>query len=74
MSCRCDSPGHQDTSGADFRPPGRHIALNLIRLNTSVKTSIKTKRLLAATSDQFRATLLGLAVDPETDDDEEDEG
>lgn len=51
----------------------RHIALNLIRLNTSVKTSIKTKRLLAATSDEFRAALLGLAVEPETDDDEEEE-
>ena len=46
----------------------RHIALNLIRLNTSVKTSIKTKRLLAATSDEFRATLLGLEVDEDDDD------
>mgnify|MGYP001159238613 FL=1 len=51
----------------------RHIALNLIRLNTSVKTSIKTKRLLAATSDEFRAALLGLAVEPETDGDEEED-
>lgn len=50
----------------------RHIALNLIRLNTSVKTSIKIKRLLAATSDEFRAALLGLAVEGEIDD--EDEG
>ena len=33
----------------------RHMALNLIRLDTSIKTSIKTKRLLAATSDEFRA-------------------
>ncbi len=46
----------------------RHIALNLIRLNTSVKTSIKTKRLLAATSDEFRATLLGFEGDQEDDD------
>ena len=46
----------------------RHIALSLIRLNTSVKTSIKTKRLLAATSDEFRATLLGLEVDEDDDD------
>ncbi len=46
----------------------RHIALSLIRLNTSVKTSIKTKRLLAATSDEFRATLLGLEVDENDDD------
>ena len=46
----------------------RHIALNLIRLNTSVKTRIKTKRLLAATSDEFRATLLGLDVDEDDDD------
>ena len=41
---------------------------NLIRLNTSVQTSIKTKRLLAATSDEFRATLLGLEVDEDDDD------
>ncbi|WP_141355174.1 ISAs1 family transposase [Zoogloea ramigera] len=46
----------------------RHIALNLIRLNTSVKTSIKTKRLLAATSDEFRATLLGFEVNEDDDD------
>ncbi len=50
-----------------------HIALNLIRLNTSVKTSVKTKRLLAATLDQFRAALLGLAVELETDDDDEED-
>ena len=50
----------------------RHIALNLIRLNTSVKTSIKTKRFLAATSDEFRAALLGFAAEL-GDDDEEDE-
>lgn len=37
----------------------RHIALNLIRLNTSVKT----KRLLASTSDRYRAELLGFAMD-----------
>lgn len=37
----------------------RHIALNLIRLNTSRKASIKTKRLLAATSDEYRAELFG---------------
>lgn len=47
----------------------RHMALNLIRLDTSIKTSIKTKRLLAATSDEFRATLLGF----ETPDDDEDD-
>ncbi len=46
----------------------RHIALNLIRLNTSVKTSIKTKRLLAATSDEFRTALLGFTTDDEDDD------
>ena len=48
----------------------RRIALNLIRLNTSVKISIKTKRLLAATSDEFRTALLGLAVGGESDDEE----
>lgn len=42
----------------------RHIALNLIQLSTS----IKTKRLQAATSDEFQAALLGLAVESENDD------
>lgn len=37
----------------------RHVVLNLIRLNTTRKGSIKTKRLLAATSDTFRSELLG---------------
>lgn len=45
----------------------RHIALNLIRPNTSVKTSIKTKRRLAATSDEFRAAPLGFKTDDEDD-------
>jgi len=48
----------------------RHIALNLIRLDTSRKASIKTKRLLAATSDEFRAELLGIDPDDEDEDDE----
>ncbi|NMG72972.1 ISAs1 family transposase, partial [Azoarcus communis] len=47
----------------------RHMALNLIRLDTSIKTSIKTKRLLAATSDEFRAALQGFEA-PDEDDDE----
>jgi hypothetical protein len=47
----------------------RHMALNLVRLDTSIKASIKAKRLLAATSDEFRATLLVF----ETHDDEDDE-
>lgn len=38
----------------------RHIVMNLLRLSTSRKGSIKTKRMLAATSDQFRAELLGV--------------
>lgn len=37
----------------------RHIVMNLLRLNTSRKGSIKTKRMVAATSDTFRAELLG---------------
>lgn len=37
----------------------RHIVINLLRLNKSRKGSIKTKRMLAATSDTFRAQLLG---------------
>lgn len=48
----------------------RHMALNLIRLDSSIKTSIKTKRLLAATSDEFRAALLGFEA-PDEDEDEE---
>ena len=46
----------------------RHIVLNLIRLNTSRKASIKTKRLLAATSDEYRAELLGFEPEDEDDD------
>jgi predicted transposase YbfD/YdcC len=38
----------------------RHIVLNLLRLNTSRKASIKSKRLLACSDDAFRAELLGL--------------
>ena len=38
----------------------RHIGMNLLRLNKWRKGSIKTKRMLAATSDTFRAELLGL--------------
>lgn len=38
----------------------RHIVMNLLRLNTSRKASIKSKRMLAATVDQFRAELLGI--------------
>ena len=41
------------------------MAFNLIRLDTSIKTSIKTKRLLAATSDEFRAALLGFEAPDE---------
>lgn len=47
----------------------RHMALNLIRLDKSIKTSIKTKRLLAATSDEFRAALLGFEPPDEDEDD-----
>lgn len=50
----------------------RHMALNLIRLDTSIKTSIKTKRLLAATSDEFRAALLGFEAPDEDDEDGDD--
>jgi predicted transposase YbfD/YdcC len=50
----------------------RHIALNLIRLDTSRKASIKTKRLLAATSDDFRAELLGFDPDDEQEDEDEE--
>jgi hypothetical protein len=34
--------------------------MNLLRLNASRKGSIKTKRMLAATSDRFRAEVLGV--------------
>ena len=46
----------------------RHIALNLLRLNTSRKASIKTKRLLPATSDEYRAEQLGFEIEEEDDD------
>ncbi len=52
-------------------PPGsfreRLVALGSV----SMKTSIKTKRLLAATSDEFRATLLGFELPEEDDEDNE---
>jgi len=38
----------------------RHIVLNLLRLDSSRKASIKSKRLLACSDDAFRAELLGL--------------
>lgn len=38
----------------------RHIVMNLLRLNTTRKASIKSKRMLAATVDEFRAELLGI--------------
>jgi hypothetical protein len=34
--------------------------MNLLRLNTTGKVGIKTKRVLASASDQFRAEVLGL--------------
>ena len=46
----------------------RHIAINLLRLNATRKASIKTKRLLAATSDEYRAELLGIEKDDDDDD------
>ena len=48
------------------------MARTLIRLDTSIKTSIKTKRLLAATSGEFRAALLGFATPDEDEDDDDD--
>jgi hypothetical protein len=38
----------------------RHIVMNLLPLNTSRKASLKSKRMLAAATDQFRAGLSGL--------------
>ena len=38
----------------------RHIAMNLLRLNTTRKASLKSKRMLAAAIDEFRAELLGV--------------
>lgn len=38
----------------------RHIVMNLLRLDTTRKASIKSKRMLAATVDAFRAQLLGV--------------
>lgn len=40
----------------------KHLTLNLLRADpTARKGSLKTKRLIAATSDAYRSTLLGLA-------------
>ncbi|BCA96271.1 hypothetical protein TUM19329_26320 [Legionella antarctica] len=36
----------------------RHIALNIIRLNTSIDASVKRKRHMAAMSDDVRTTLV----------------
>lgn len=36
----------------------RHIALNIIKSDTSIKASVKRKRLLAALKDDFRETLI----------------
>ncbi len=47
------------------------MALNLIRLDKSINTSIKTERLLAATSDEFRAALLGFEPPAEDEDDDD---
>ena len=38
----------------------RHIVMNLLRLNTTRKASRRSKRMLAATLDGYRAELLGL--------------
>ena len=38
----------------------RHIVMNLLRLNTTRKASIKSKRMLAATIDEFRAEMRGV--------------
>ena len=40
----------------------RHIVLNLLRHNSSRKVSIKSKRLLACSEDEFREQLLGFAL------------
>lgn len=40
----------------------RHIALNLIKKDTSVKASVKRKRLMAALKDDFRETLIGQII------------
>lgn len=39
----------------------RRLVLNLFRLDTSRKAGIRTRRILAASSDSYRARLLGLA-------------
>lgn len=57
---------NEDRARAHLRNAGhnlalvRRMALTLLRQNTTRKASLKTKRLLASTSDSFRAQLLGL--------------
>ena len=36
----------------------RHMALNVIKADTSTKASVKRKRAMAALSDKFRTTLI----------------
>ena len=48
----------------------RHIALNLLRMDTTRKTSLKAKRLVASASDEYRAKLLGFEPDHDEDDDD----
>ena len=38
----------------------RHIVMNLLRLDATRKASLKSKRMLATTFDDYRAVLLGL--------------
>lgn len=40
----------------------RHIAMNLIRSDTTVKASVKRKRMMAALTDDFRETLIRQAI------------
>ncbi|MBR0565096.1 hypothetical protein J5J83_03065 [Azoarcus sp. L1K30] len=52
---------------------GTAHGLNLIRLDTSLKASIRTKRLPAGASDELRAVLVDFERPEEGDEDEDDE-
>jgi len=58
---------NDDQAGARVRNSARNLAtvrrmvLNILRLNKSRKGGIKTRRMLAGTSDRYREQLLGLA-------------
>jgi predicted transposase YbfD/YdcC len=61
MSFNDDQARARTDNAAENLTRLKRLALNLLRLDSSRKGSIKTRRLVAATCDQYRSQLLGLA-------------